>query len=452
MNRKGLSNVVVIVLLIFLVIAAIAIIWAFSGPLVDRLFNQDASSFRVRFSINEAVAYESSSIVQLRVKREQGEGNVTAVNVVLEDEEGNKVPFRVDGRINEGEIVPLEVNYSGSDLGRLTMAYVVPVLWNSAGEREVDGRQVAEKVVIYADGEPITPGGIITSSERVDLKVSVLDEDLIVRSDVGGIYCNSSGGRTCLATYDEGTPVELTVEITGEGSVSWLGCDTFEGDVCQITMGDKKREVWVSLIPPGAEDYTLEVEVLSEFLSINSNPAGILGCTIDSGVCRFDYKDGTLVNLTSKITGGVSGVKVMWSGHECVGEGDKCDLIIDKDKKITVRLETIPSPDIYTLGVDVQVTGWRVDSDKPGHGGKFISCFTSAGDCSEDFDAGTVVTLTAIELTDPVEFYWEGCPKVFTGPTCEITLTTDTTVRLKKYGGLGTDPTGGLGTSTVGED
>lgn len=58
-----------------------------------------------------------------------------------------------------------------------------------------------------------------------------------VTSDSGGIDC----GDTCEGTFPTDTDVTLTAAHDGAGQILWDGCDTVEGDTCQVRVTADKR-------------------------------------------------------------------------------------------------------------------------------------------------------------------------------------------------------------------
>jgi uncharacterized repeat protein (TIGR02543 family) len=102
-----------------------------------------------------------------------------------------------------------------------------------------------------------------------------------------------------------------------------------------------------------------------------------------------------------------------WSG-DCTGT-DPCDLTMDADKSVTATFEAVPPP--HTLTVSVIGSGHVASGD-----GK-IDC---PGDCSELYDEGTAVTITA--TADP-GFSFTGWSGDCTGTDpCDLTMDADKSV------------------------
>ncbi len=136
--------------------------------------------------------------------------------------------------------------------------------------------------------------------------------------------------------------------------------------------------------------------------TVTSNPAGI-----DCGVtCANDFDYGTVVTLTATATTGSTFMG--WSGAACSGPGD-CLVTMSMTETVTATFTL----NQYTL--DVSKTGSGTVSSNPAG----IDC---GGDCTEDYDYGTVVTLTATPDSGWGFFGWEGD---LSGSTNPIAITID---------------------------
>lgn len=124
--------------------------------------------------------------------------------------------------------------------------------------------------------------------------------------------------------------------------------------------------------------------------SVNITPPGI-NCSDD---CSETYDDGTVVTLTA--TADNSSVFSGWSGA-CSGT-NTCMVTMDTAKNVTA---TFALKESYSLTVNVVGTGSGSVSSSP----IGIDCGT---DCSETYDDGTVVILTAEADNDSVFTGWSG--------------------------------------------
>ncbi len=127
----------------------------------------------------------------------------------------------------------------------------------------------------------------------------------------------------------------------------------------------------------GGSNKTLTVSVTGSG-SVSSSPAGI-DCPSD---CSQAYSQGTSVTLTAHPAAGQRLKR--WSGA-CSGTGS-CTVSMSANKSVSAVFEVIPTPVNKTLTVSVSGSG-SVSSSPAG-----IDC---PWDCSQSYDQGTSVTLTA---------------------------------------------------------
>jgi len=134
----------------------------------------------------------------------------------------------------------------------------------------------------------------------------------------------------------------------------------------------------------------------------SSTPAGI-ACGV---TCATDFDYGTMVTLTA--TAATGSTFDGWNGEGCTGSGT-CVVTMSAARSVTANFTL----NQYTL--DVSKTGSGTVSSNPAG----IDC---GSDCSEDYDYGTVVTLTATPDSGWGFFGWE---VDLSGSTNPITLTID---------------------------
>jgi len=166
---------------------------------------------------------------------------------------------------------------------------------------------------------------------------------------------------TCEATVTPGEPNHMKLAIADAGDSS-LDSAVFLGQGSFVAV------------------HTLSVETVGDGSgTVTSDPAGI-DCGED---CSEGFEEDTMVSLTA--TPDAGSVFGGWSG-DCTGLG-ACEVTMDQARSVTATFEPEPTP-VHTLTVERDGEGsGTVTSDPAG-----IDC---GEDCSEDFEEGTVVTLTA---------------------------------------------------------
>jgi hypothetical protein len=225
-----------------------------------------------------------------------------------------------------------------------------------------------------------------------------------ITSNPVGIAC----GATCTATYDHGTMVALTATAAGTSAFSgWTGACTGVG-ACIVTM-DQARTV-------GA-NFTINQVALTVSKAgtgsgtVTSTPAGITcGAT-----CTAPFNAGTTITLAAAADAGstFSG----WSGGGCSGTG-ACTVSLAASTTVTATFTL----NRYTLTVTRSGAGASYGTVSATPAG--INCGT---DCTEPYDHGTMVTLTASGGAGGTFTGWSGGGCSGTG-TCTVALTAAATV------------------------
>jgi hypothetical protein len=143
--------------------------------------------------------------------------------------------------------------------------------------------------------------------------------------------------------------------------------------------------------------------------TVTSDPPGI-SCGTD---CLQQYDHGTVVTLTAQPDTGSR--FAAWTGA-CSGADPQCVVTMDADRSVTAAFHVLPAPVSLTV---VRAGPGSVTSNPSG-----IDCGT---DCSESYNPGTIVTLTA--QPDAGAFFtgWSGACSG-TDLQCSFTLNVDTTV------------------------
>jgi hypothetical protein len=145
------------------------------------------------------------------------------------------------------------------------------------------------------------------------------------------------------------------------------------------------------------------------FGTVTSDPPSI-SCGI---TCKYDFDQGTVVTLTASASTGSTFAG--WSGLACSGMGD-CVVTMDAAETVTAEFTL----DQYTLTVDKEGTGSGTVTSNPAG----IACGAT---CADDFDYGTVVTLTTVTSAGSVFRGWSGAGCFGTGD-CIVTISAAETV------------------------
>jgi len=216
-----------------------------------------------------------------------------------------------------------------------------------------------------------------------------------VTSNPAGINC----GGDCTEEYLDGTLVTLTATATG-GSIftGWSGVSCPGTGTCQVTL---TANTTVTATFELARTLTVARAGLGTG-TVTSNPAGI-SCGAD---CTEDYINNTVVTLTAGAA--VGSIFTGWSDVGCPGTGT-CVVTMNAAKTVTATFALL-----HTLTVSRAGAGTGTVTSSP----VGITC---GADCTEDFVAGTVVTLTALADAGSTFTGWSAASCPGTAP-CDVTM------------------------------
>ena len=254
-----------------------------------------------------------------------------------------------------------------------------------------------------------------------------------VTSSPAGISC----GATCAASYNSATSVTLTAAADAGSTFSgWSGGGCTGTGTCIVTM-NAATSVTATFNPAPPGTFTLTVTKAGTGSGTVTSSDTLINCGVD---CTEAYNSGTVMTLTATPAAGstFSG----WSGGGCTGTGT-CVVTMSAATTVTATFNTAP-PGTFTLTVTKAGTGSGTVTSSPAG----INCGL---DCTEPYNSGTAVTLTATSDASSLFAGWSGGGCTGTG-TCAVTMTADTTVtvtfNLKQFT-LTVTKAGTTGTGTV---
>jgi uncharacterized repeat protein (TIGR01451 family) len=266
-------------------------------------------------------------------------------------------------------------------------------------------------------------------------------------TDSGGVNCTDAGG-TCSASYDNGTSVTLTAAgRNGEQFTGWSGDCSGASTSCQVTMSQARNVTASFATPPAAPDLVLTKTHVGDFTQggtgsytvtasnaggtptigtvtvVDTAPSGLTvtaiagtgwTCDVPTATCtRSDalaagssYPAITVsVSVASNAAASVTNQATASGGGETVIGNDTAS-----------DLTTILPHQTWQLTVSVTGSG-SVGADS----GAIAGCTSSGGVCSDVYDDGTLVTLTAAPAADFTFTGWGGdCTGSAT--TCQVTM------------------------------
>lgn len=93
MNKRGLSNIIVTLILIVISIIAVGLVWSVAQQIISE-GTEDISLTGFKISIKIPNAEVQGSNIAVSVKRNAGEGNLTGINFIFSDEKDTEVEER----------------------------------------------------------------------------------------------------------------------------------------------------------------------------------------------------------------------------------------------------------------------------------------------------------------------------------------------------------------------
>ena len=269
----------------------------------------------------------------------------------------------------------------------------------------------------------------ITANFAWNVNVTVVGNGTVTDGAEGDITCTSAAEVTCSDFYAPGTVVTLTAAPdTNWEFDGWSGADAVDcaggltNPVCALTMTeDMDLTATFSTI-----EWDVSVNVVGNG-TVMDGAEGSLSCTAAAELtCTETYDQPAVVTLTA--TPDTNHEFDGWSGtdaSECASlTNPVCSLTMTADKSITATFSIAE----WDLNVTVVGNG-TVSGDTIGVSDG-IDCpdDTDPGDCTDTYDAPTVVTLTATPDTNHEFDNWTGedaedCAGGTSNPVCALTMT-----------------------------
>jgi hypothetical protein len=282
--------------------------------------------------------------------------------------------------------------------------------------KSVSARFANAKQVLTIEKNANGPGGVGTVSSKPK-----------------GIKCAAACSLAKAALY-KNTTVELSAKPVGTTSTfsGWVGCDSLSEGKCIVSMSEAKT---VEALFGGTSKEILQAKALT------ANKAGSGEGTVKaSGLACEAACTETQVLYQGEITSPkVKAAKVVlltataaygssftgWSGCKAEPEGN-CEVEMKAAHTVTASF-TAKAPKTLTITKNSYETGTGTVSSKP----KGIKCATTCTTQAMTVPQGEKVLLTEKPATGMEFEGWEGGGCSGTSPTCEVTVSANTSVKAK---------------------
>jgi len=246
MNKRGVSAVVANVLIVLLVVASVAIIWAVVRPTIEQAGDEiGAEQFFIGLEI-EDVELSPGENVKVIVKRRAGEGDITDLKIIVFDGTESET-FSTNEELNELETKSYTLNYDGL----VKKISIAPVFESASGEEKLGN--VADELE-YSNKEVMKNHGAVawwrfegSAEDEVGGNDGTLHGE--VNCDVSGKY-----GKGCYFGGDVGGSDYIVIEDSSNFDVgeegftysAWIKVESFETEAStQMFMGSNLPCFWI---------------------------------------------------------------------------------------------------------------------------------------------------------------------------------------------------------------
>ncbi|MGH2936009.1 MAG: InlB B-repeat-containing protein [Gaiellaceae bacterium] len=277
------------------------------------------------------------------------------------------------------------------------------------------GNGVQSVTVTFSGGG--STGPVATNS----LSVTVSGGGYVIgTSGSASIYCTAAGGAGCTATVQANTTLVLiAVPASGVSGdfAQWLGaCSSFTTTSCTLTMNTAKTVE--ADFAGGDTTYLLSAQPTG---SGTISGAGLhCGAAGGSG-CSSQQAAGATVTLTATPAAGATFTD--WGGA-CSGTTPTCSVVMSVAKTVTAAF-TSSGAKLQSLSISVGGAGAVTAT-----GGLCESTAGKTKSCTQQYAAGTKVTLTAKPSASFALIAWTGACKG-TKKICTVTMSAAQTVGAK---------------------
>ena len=255
----------------------------------------------------------------------------------------------------------------------------------------------------------VSAPGTATAGTAFSVTVTALDaSNAVVTGYAGTIHFTSSDTQAVL-------PVNSTL-TNGVGTFSatlkTAGAQTIAAtDTVTATITGATGTITVTAAAP----ITLQVKTAGTAFGTVTDNLGQINCTQagganPSGNCTTQYPSGTQVTLTATTPG--TGAFV-GAPTACTGTGNTCQFTITATETVTATFTPGPGMFPLTVAAGTPHTGGGTITSAPTGINCTLTGATTSGTCTQNFPAGTLVTLTSAPGPGSGFFGWSG-----TAPTC----------------------------------
>ena len=283
----------------------------------------------------------------------------------------------------------------------------------------------------------VTGPGTATAGTAFNVTVTALDAtNAVVTGYSGTVHFTSSDTQAVLpanSTLTNGTGTfSVTLKTAGAQTIAAT-------DTVTATITGASGTITVTAAAP----ITLQVKTAGTAFGTVTDNLGQINCTQEGGAnpagnCTTQYPSGTQVTLTATTPG--TGAFV-GAPTACTGTGNTCQFTITATETVTATFTPGPGMFALTVVAGTPHTGGGTITSAPAGINCTLTGTTTSGTCTQNFPAGTLVTLTSAPGPGSGFFGWSGTTPTCLGSSsvsCLLNMSAATTATVEFTSGGGT--------------
>ena len=287
MNKRGISSIIITILLVLLAIAALGILWIVIMAFVNSNTSQLSASLNlINLQIQPGSVSYSPTALNLSIKRDAASGNLSGINIILTDEGGKSYTYKYQGNINELEAKQISVPVSSfvNSIGNIAKIDIYPVAIANNG-KDVIGK-LSDSYQIGEDG-----------------KSFLTNDDLIFYAPFDNDFQDKSGSNIAFTCIGNQCPTLTSGKISGayqfvSGENDYLAA----GDKLNMGINNFSISFWI-------KDYPM---TLNTMVIAKGNAWNQVGYDIHGNTNTFLLMADDDITANSPSVGGIIGSLNTW--------------------------------------------------------------------------------------------------------------------------------------------
>lgn len=137
LNKRGLSTIVATLLIILLTLVAVGIIWVVVRNVIQSGAEQvSLGKFTLNLEIKSVTVNLGSNSVNVRIKRNSGEGEISGIDFIVEDDKNTDV-IKTNLSLNELDERTINLSLKSVNMSNIQKVSVAPVFLLESGKEVI---------------------------------------------------------------------------------------------------------------------------------------------------------------------------------------------------------------------------------------------------------------------------------------------------------------------------